>query len=203
MLNRVDDLGAAFAVPLGLLALIYVASTMAVIGVQVNVVIRKRLWPRALLTPFTDAVELTDADQRAYASYAKAQRHKGFETVSVTFDKHTQTPGDPAVTPTEVAPVPTRSRRRRSPLRPRSRAANRPSRLPGQGERRVRDARRAPGRAVAAALVDGSGAVASWWRWSCWPPCAPPCAEAAGVGSERCGRMAAVHAVERPLRRPA
>ena len=39
----------------------------------------------ALLTPFTDRVNLTEADRRAYASYARAQRHKGFETVDVTF----------------------------------------------------------------------------------------------------------------------
>jgi hypothetical protein len=49
------------------------------------VVLARRLWPRALLTPFTDAVDLTDADRRAYALYAQAQRHKGFETVTVRF----------------------------------------------------------------------------------------------------------------------
>jgi membrane protein len=97
VLAKASDLTTAFAVPLGLLALIYVAANMAVIGVQVNVVLIKRLWPRALLTPFTDAVELTDADRRAYAAYAQAQRHKGFETVSVTFDKGVETPGETAV----------------------------------------------------------------------------------------------------------
>jgi hypothetical protein len=30
-------------------------------------------------------VRLTEADRRAYASYAQAQRHKGFERVEVTF----------------------------------------------------------------------------------------------------------------------
>ena len=63
---------------------------MAVLGIEINVVLARRLWPRALLTPFTDAVELTDADRRAYDSYAKAQRHKGFQRVDVTFG------GDPA-----------------------------------------------------------------------------------------------------------
>ena len=43
------------------------------------------LWPRALLTPFTDSVRLTEADRRAYRGYAAAQRHKGFETVTVDF----------------------------------------------------------------------------------------------------------------------
>jgi len=70
---------------LGLLALLYIASVIAVIGLEVNVVLVRRLYPRALLTPFTDAVELTDADRRAYADYAKAQRHKGFQQVQVDF----------------------------------------------------------------------------------------------------------------------
>ena len=48
--------------------------------------LRRRLYPRALLTPFTDDVELTEADRRAYDSYAKSQRHKGFQHVEVTFD---------------------------------------------------------------------------------------------------------------------
>ena len=52
-------------------------------------VLARRLWPRALLTPFTDAVELTEADQRAYTGYARAQRHKGFERVDVSFDEET------------------------------------------------------------------------------------------------------------------
>jgi hypothetical protein len=58
---------------------------MGMIGIEVNVVLNRRLWPRALLTPFTDRVDLTDADKRAYTGYALAQRHKGFETVEVTF----------------------------------------------------------------------------------------------------------------------
>ena len=54
---------------------------------KVNVVLARRLYLRALLTPFTDAVELTDADRRAYGDYAKAQRHKGFERVRVSFNR--------------------------------------------------------------------------------------------------------------------
>jgi membrane protein len=44
-----------------------------------------RLYPRALLTPFTDDVDLTPADERAYAAQASAQRAKGFERVHVSF----------------------------------------------------------------------------------------------------------------------
>jgi membrane protein len=85
VISRADDLSAVFAVVLGLFALLYIASVMAVIGLEVNVVLTRQLYPRALLTPFTDSVDLTEADRRAYADYAKAQRHKGFQRVRVSF----------------------------------------------------------------------------------------------------------------------
>lgn len=108
VVSRADNLNGAFAVTLGLLALIYVATVMAVIGVQINVVLNRRLWPRALLTPFTDSVDLTDADRRAYTAYAKAQRHKGFERIRIFFDPSPkeQEDEDPDAT-TEDAPGPT------------------------------------------------------------------------------------------------
>jgi membrane protein len=85
VISRADDLNAVFAVVLGLFALIYIGSVMGVIGLEVNVVLTRQLYPRALLTPFTDSVDLTEADRRAYADYAKAQRHKGFQRVRVSF----------------------------------------------------------------------------------------------------------------------
>lgn len=75
-----------FALVLGLLAFLYITATVVVICVEVNVVRVDRLHPRALLTPFTDNVQLSGGDQRAYASQAEAQRAKGFEDVDVTFD---------------------------------------------------------------------------------------------------------------------
>jgi membrane protein len=85
VIARVSDVNAVFAIVLGLLALLYIASVMAVIGLEINVVLARRLFPRSLLTPFTDAVDLTEGDMQAYAGYAKAQRHKGFERVRVSF----------------------------------------------------------------------------------------------------------------------
>ena len=85
VVKKANEMNAIFALVLGLVALVYVATVLAVIGLEVNVVLRKRLYPRALLTPFTDAVELTEADKRVYREYAQAQRHKGFEQVDVTF----------------------------------------------------------------------------------------------------------------------
>lgn len=76
-----------FGLVLGLIGFLFIAAVMAVLAMEINVVIARRLYPRALLTPFTDAVELTPADRRAYAAYARMQRHKGFEQVSVTWEE--------------------------------------------------------------------------------------------------------------------
>jgi len=87
VVSRVDAVNAIFALVLGLVAIIYVAAVIAVLGAELNVVRKERLYPRALLTPFTDDVDLTPADRRAYRSYAQARRHKGFEQVEVSFGK--------------------------------------------------------------------------------------------------------------------
>jgi len=84
--TKSNDMNATFGLVLGLMVLLYVAAIIGVLGIEVNVVLAERLWPRALLTPFTDNVDLTEADRKAYAMYAQSQRHKGFETVSVRFD---------------------------------------------------------------------------------------------------------------------
>ncbi len=86
VLTGPSTLNKTFGLVLGLIGIIYIASVMAMLGIEVNVVLARRLWPRALLTPFTDSVDLTEADRRAYAMYAGMQRHKGFETVVVRFD---------------------------------------------------------------------------------------------------------------------
>jgi membrane protein len=85
VLTETSSMNKTFGLVLGLIGLIYIAAVMGVLGIEVNVVLNRRLWPRALLTPFTDKVDLTEADKRAYAGYAMAQRHKGFENVEVTF----------------------------------------------------------------------------------------------------------------------
>ena len=89
VVKKANEMNAVFAVVLGLVALIYIATVLAMIGLEVNVVLVKRLYPRALLTPFTDAVELTAADKQVYREYAQAQRHKGFEEIDVTFGDQT------------------------------------------------------------------------------------------------------------------
>lgn len=86
VVTKAGSMNSVFALVLGLVALVYLASTMAVLGLEINVVVAKKLYPRALLTPFTDAVVLTPADRRVYTEYAQAQRHKGFQQVHVEFD---------------------------------------------------------------------------------------------------------------------
>jgi membrane protein len=95
----VRDLGVAygvFAIVLGLLAWIFLAALGVIAGVEINVVRTKRLYPRALLTPFTDDVDLTSADRRSYTDAAVAQRHKGFEHVVVSFDTPHSANADPS-----------------------------------------------------------------------------------------------------------
>lgn len=75
-----------FGLVLGLVAWIYLLALVMVLAVEINVVAQRRLWPRALLTPFTDDVQLTAADERAYAGYAGSEQHKGFEVIDVGFN---------------------------------------------------------------------------------------------------------------------
>ena len=77
-----------FALVLGLLAFLYLIATTFLLCATANVVATDRLYPRALLTPFTDDVELTGGDRRTYTGQAKAQRAKGFQRIDVTFDGH-------------------------------------------------------------------------------------------------------------------
>lgn len=95
VIGKASQMNQTFALVLGLLAFIYVAAVMVVMGLELNVVLRRHLYPRALLTPFTDNVMLTPADQKAYAGYAKSQRHKGFQSVEVTFEDREPAPPPP------------------------------------------------------------------------------------------------------------
>src|SRR5690349_15774799 len=54
VVKSASAVNAVFALVLGLLAFFYVAALAFVLCIEVNVVRTDRLWPRALLTPFTD-----------------------------------------------------------------------------------------------------------------------------------------------------
>ena len=85
VVTNTDATYGAFALVLGLIAWIFLASVTIVFGAEIDVVRYKRLYPRSLLTPFTDNVELTGADRRTYTEIATAQQYKEFETVTVSF----------------------------------------------------------------------------------------------------------------------
>ncbi len=85
VVRSASAINAVFALVLGMLAYLYVAATLAVLCAEINVVRVERLYPRALLTPFTDNVDLTAGDRSTYAAKAEAELTKGFEKVKVTF----------------------------------------------------------------------------------------------------------------------
>jgi membrane protein len=80
-----------FGLVLGSIAWIYLGALVIVVCAEYSVVRARKLWPRSLLTPFTDNVRLTEGDRRAYSSYPLTEKHKGFETVEVEFHE----PGEP------------------------------------------------------------------------------------------------------------
>ena len=84
-----------FGLVLGLIAWIYLLALVTVVATEINVVASRRLWPRALLTPFTDRVTLTSADERAYTDYAGSEQRKGFEVIDVGFEPQAQHRTDP------------------------------------------------------------------------------------------------------------
>lgn len=79
-----------FAVVLGLLGWLFLAAIALVLCLEVNVVLARKLYPRSLLTPMTDLVDLTDADLLAYSRLARAQALKGFQNVNVSFEHEGQ-----------------------------------------------------------------------------------------------------------------
>ncbi|MEE2855136.1 MAG: YhjD/YihY/BrkB family envelope integrity protein [Actinomycetota bacterium] len=84
--KRASATNSVFALVLGALAFLFLASVALVMCAEVNVVLVERLYPRALLGAFSDDADLTTADRRTYTKKVKAERVKAFERVSVRFD---------------------------------------------------------------------------------------------------------------------
>lgn len=85
-LRGANEAYGVFGLVLGLILWIYLLALVTVLAAEVNVVAQRRLWPRALLTPFTDEVRLTPGDKRAYTGYAESEQYKGFQVVDVGFE---------------------------------------------------------------------------------------------------------------------
>jgi len=74
-----------FAVVIGLLAWLYLASQITLFAAEVNVVLKKHLWPRSITNP-----PVREADERAFARQAKEQERIPPQDVEVDYSDDDQ-----------------------------------------------------------------------------------------------------------------
>jgi membrane protein len=86
VVNRTNDTYGVFALVLGLMGWLFVVAVIVVMAVEINVVHAKGLYPRSLLSPFTEQSELTAADEQSFSDAAVSTRFKERQGVQVTFD---------------------------------------------------------------------------------------------------------------------
>jgi YihY family inner membrane protein len=97
-----DSLYGVFATVLGLLAWIYLAVQVTVYSAEINVVLTRRLWPRAIVQP-----PLTEADRASMALQALQNQRRPEQHIEVTFDDRAPDVPESARTPRtpdQVAP---------------------------------------------------------------------------------------------------
>jgi YihY family inner membrane protein len=97
-----------FAIVLGLIGWLYLGAEVTVYAAEINVVLSRRLWPRAIVQP-----PLTEPDRASMALQALQNQRRPEQQVTVTFNDRPDgaaPPGTPR-TPDEVSP-PARPRRR-------------------------------------------------------------------------------------------
>ena len=88
-LQSASDTYGTFAMVIGLLAWIYLGAQITLFAAEVNVVRKRRLWPRAIVQP-----PLTDADERALKSYAEQEERRPEEDVIVRIEETAASPND-------------------------------------------------------------------------------------------------------------
>ncbi|HEY7142922.1 MAG TPA: YihY/virulence factor BrkB family protein [Streptosporangiaceae bacterium] len=99
---RGDSVYGVFATVLGLMAWIYLGVQVTVYTAEINVVLARRLWPRALLQP-----PLTEADRASLAMQALQNQRRPEQHVDVSYDDRPPGTGPgkrTPRTPDEVAP---------------------------------------------------------------------------------------------------
>jgi membrane protein len=79
---RASETYGTFAVVIGLVTWLYLASVVSVLALEIDVVRDRRLWPRSLFTP-----PLTEADERAFQTLAVQQQRADGQTIEVGFDE--------------------------------------------------------------------------------------------------------------------
>jgi YihY family inner membrane protein len=108
-----DSVYGVFGTVLGLLAWIYLAVEITVYSAEINAVLARRLWPRAIVQP-----PLTEADRVSMALQALQNQRRPEQHIEVTFDDRppgAEVPDQTPRTPEEVTPpagirVPRRAR---------------------------------------------------------------------------------------------
>jgi YihY family inner membrane protein len=99
-----------FATVIALLVWLYLGARIVVYSAEINVVLKRGLWPRSLLGD-----PPLPADRRARAALAKTEERDGTETVEVIFHpEHRDASTDPAHPDYSVAPEPVAGERARS-----------------------------------------------------------------------------------------
>jgi hypothetical protein len=89
-----DSVYGVFATVLGLLAWIYLAVEITVYSAEINVVLARRLWPRAIVQP-----PLTEADRASMALQALQNQRRPEQWVKVEFHDRKPSATVPASTP--------------------------------------------------------------------------------------------------------
>jgi YihY family inner membrane protein len=95
-----DSVYGVFATVLGLVGWIYVASEVTVYCAEINVVLLRRLWPRAIVQP-----PLTEADRASMALQALQNQRRPEQHVEVTFADRPDDAGPSPWTPERPAEV--------------------------------------------------------------------------------------------------
>jgi YihY family inner membrane protein len=80
-LKHTQPLYGTFALVLGLLAWLYLGSQLVIFAAEINVVRKRKLWPRSFFSE-----PLLDADRRALTSSAETEERVQQENVEVSFD---------------------------------------------------------------------------------------------------------------------
>jgi len=97
-----DSVYGVFATVLGLVAWLYLAVQITVYCAEINVVLARRLWPRAVVQP-----PLTEADRASLALQALANQRREEQQIRVTFGDRevgAEAPGTTPQTPADVSP---------------------------------------------------------------------------------------------------
>jgi YihY family inner membrane protein len=97
-----DSVYGVFATVLGLVTWLYLAANITVYSAEVNVVLARRLWPRAIVQP-----PLTEADRVSMALQALQNQRREEQHVEVTFrdrEPGAEAPPTTPQTPGEVSP---------------------------------------------------------------------------------------------------